>query len=65
MNEKKKFIVVYRWESLGETGIHEFDTLEEAVADREDYPNPCEYPIYQLVKESIKYTLPDGRIVEI
>lgn len=64
MNEKKKFVVVYDWDDY-ETHVHGFDTLEESVADREKYSNPFNFPIYQLVKESIKYTLPDGRVVEI
>lgn len=62
---KNKFIVVYAWDY--ETTIHHFDTLEEAIEDRNNYSNPSTHRIYQLVEEETKttLTLPDGTVVEL
>lgn len=41
----KKFIVIYDWETFP-PAVHEFDTLDEAQRDRQNYPDPESYPIY-------------------
>ena len=63
----KKFVVIFDWGY--ESSYHEFDTLEEAIKDRQNYDSPQKYPIYQLIEETyqlieetIEYTLPDGTI---
>lgn len=59
----KKFVVIYDW-GHGDSSYHEFDTFEEALKDRLDYPDPEKHPIYQLVEVKNVYILPDGTIIE-
>lgn len=54
MTNHKPFVVIFDWGH--ETTVHEFDTVEEAYEDRENYIDAKKHGVYQLVSSESQWS---------